>query len=720
MTVKEIISRIQEKAAGIFSIREKDLFFALIIIITVLVNIAGLTLNYRVDLTRNNVYSLSKKSKEVVSELKENLNIKVLFSKDLPAQHGTMYRYLVDLLEEYDYHGNEYFSYEIVDEKDLEEQAADFGIRPVQSQEFSDDQVKVRRAYMGLVIQQADIIEKIDSVTSPEGLEYEITSLIEKMSGKISSLIDLEKPLMVNLYIHRSILDLPIDGIQTLEEELREAVEASNKRNYDKLKFQVIDTTENPEAARRAEECGVNKLKWRAGVSPGGKPIAAGEGHLGIVLEARGKCETLEVGVSQTLFGNNVLAGVDNLEDRINDAVGSLLRTNTKIGYINGHGEADPNDERSRQGAALLKEYLSDMYKMTVIDLTEEDIPGDVETVIINGPRESFTEYELYQLDQFLMKGKSAVFFIDSFTEIRMPGRGMFGRQPQVIPVNTGLDDLLKFYGVTVNKNIVLDANCARANMGSAIRDYPLVPIITRKGLSKESIITKFLRGVAFMKVSSVDLDTENLEKDKIEYRNLVKSSDESWLMEGRINFNPLLMDPGNQPVESMRSFPLAVLVSGKFSSYFAGKEAPAREGEKGGPGAVTAVTRRDSTIEKGTSEIIVVGTSEITRSGFLVDSQRILSRERQEEGGSFSNGIFLHNMVDYLTGNTYVPEMRSKSLDYNPLVKTSETVRLALKTINIAGVPLLVILAGFVVWRRRISRKKKIQSVFSGVESNE
>ena len=57
------------------------------IVIIVLINLVGLTMNFRCDLTRNNTYSLSDKSREIVSNLKENLKIKVLFSRDMPAQH---------------------------------------------------------------------------------------------------------------------------------------------------------------------------------------------------------------------------------------------------------------------------------------------------------------------------------------------------------------------------------------------------------------------------------------------------------------------------------------------------------------------------------------------------------------------------------------------------------------------------------------------------------
>ena len=70
--------------------------------------------------------------------------------------------------------------------------------------------------------------------------------------------------------------------------------------------------------------------------------------------------------------------------------------------------------------------------------------------------------------------------------------------------------------------------------------------------------------------------------------------------------------------------------------------------------------------------------------------------------------------MVDYLAGNHYVPEMMSKSLEYNPLEKTEDSTRFVLKAINIGGVPFFVILAGIIVWRARVSRKKRIQAAFS------
>jgi hypothetical protein len=76
--------------------------------------------------------------------------------------------------------------------------------------------------------------------------------------------------------------------------------------------------------------------------------------------------------------------------------------------------------------------------------------------------------------------------------------------------------------------------------------------------------------------------------------------------------------------------------------------------------------------------------------------------------------------MADYLLGNSYIPEMSSKSLGYNPLDKTGDTKKIILKSINIAGVPLLVILAGLLIWKRRRERKNAIQRLFSGEVKHE
>src|SRR6056297_4040389 len=89
--------------------------FVIYLSIIVLINIVGMTLFFRIDLTADNIYSLSKASREAVSTLSEPLTIKVFFTEDLPAPHNNTQRYLRDLLQEYSIHANEYFNYRFYD-----------------------------------------------------------------------------------------------------------------------------------------------------------------------------------------------------------------------------------------------------------------------------------------------------------------------------------------------------------------------------------------------------------------------------------------------------------------------------------------------------------------------------------------------------------------------------------------------------------------------------
>jgi len=93
------------------SIAGKYFKFALYLVVVVLVNIAGITLFFRIDLTANKLYSLAAASKKVAADLSEPLTIKIFFTRDLPPPHNNTERYLHDLLEEYAVYAGKLFNY---------------------------------------------------------------------------------------------------------------------------------------------------------------------------------------------------------------------------------------------------------------------------------------------------------------------------------------------------------------------------------------------------------------------------------------------------------------------------------------------------------------------------------------------------------------------------------------------------------------------------------
>jgi ABC-type uncharacterized transport system involved in gliding motility auxiliary subunit len=707
--MKEKFVKFKKYFMNSFRMKEKNFQMLLNVILILVINIAAASFSVKIDLTSNDTYSLSKRSRETVSSLNEKLKIKVFFSKDLPAEHAAVYRYLKDILAEYSYYGNRNFSYEIIDDDKLEEQAKDYGITPVQSREFVNDQVKIRSVYMGVVIQHADLIEKIETVTSATGLEYNITSRIERLTGKIDKLLKLEKPVMLTLYLDEKIRDLPIDGIAKIEDVLKNAVSKSNLRNYGKIDLRIVDPSKI-DAGELDKKYGISKLTWKAMKTRSGKSIPAGSGFFGLAMEANDKFLKINLDVAATIMGTNVITGLQGLEDTINNGVGELLSSSTMIGYLTGYGIPDIRDKQNPEGAGLFSAILSDMYQLVPVDIRTGDIPDNIKVLIINGPVDMFSDAEKYRIDQFLMQGRSVLLFVNSFIEMDTGEQaGLMGNQPLILPVTSGLEEMSAHYGIKINKNVVLDKNCKKINIGEMLTDYPLVPSIDKAGLNSESIITRYLNNVIFIKTSSLEVD-ENLKDKGVQSSVLVSTSPESWLMEGKMNFSPFFMSPPSG-VE-LRSYPVAVLASGRFESYFKGKDIPAGILSAVKKNSFGTAAKLESTVSSGKSELIVVGTSELNSSGFINSARKILSGG--SGAGVYSNDILLHSMVDYLAGNSYVPEMKSKSLDYNPLIKTGDQTRFFLKIINMGLVPFFTILTGLIVWRRRIARRRFIESLFS------
>ncbi|MGV7930327.1 MAG: GldG family protein [Spirochaetota bacterium] len=666
------------------------------IVIIVLVNLIGLFLYFRIDLTANNAYSLSDVSRKIVSSLEEPLTIKVFFSNDLPAPYNAVSRYLSDLLEEYSQRGNRNFRYEFVDVEKNKDAAADFGVHPVQIREIKNDRVSARNAYMGIAVVHGDLIETIPSITEPEGVEYRITTLMQKMNGKIDSLLGLDRPITVTLYASSN---LPISGMQNLAERVRATVQKANSRNYGRLEFRHVDPTADRASLDLADTYGLPRLKWPAFTGMDGRAVVPGEGMLGIVLEHQGRFETVQI-LARTVFGQYAVGGLEDLESRINGALDNLISINPRVGYVTGHGERDIHNQRD--GAATFRELVADMYDLKTIDLLKEEIPADIQTIIINGPRSGFTDEELFKIDQFIMKGRSALFFIDSFAEIQPDGQNMFMREPAVVPVMTGIEKLLEHYGITVNRDIVLDEKCYQASMrGMGEQSLYFAPMIGSDGLSETSVITRYLKKIVFLKSSSLSIAPGD--GAGIRAESLVSSSDRGWLMKGRISFMPWSMPPPD--ASRMGKYVLAAALTGDFPSYFAERGAPvAKAGAAAGPVATGTAVRR--TVKP--ARIIVAGTSEIT-------TPSLIDRE-----GKTPNAVLAHNMIDFLAGNHDVPEMRSKGLELNPLRDTGDAMKLALKIFNIVVLPLLVVAAGLVVWRRRLSRRKRIMAEFAAEVNHE
>ncbi|HDH04197.1 MAG TPA: hypothetical protein ENH01_00570, partial [Nitrospirae bacterium] len=370
---------------------------------------------------------------------------------------------------------------------------------------------------------------------------------------------------------------------------------------------------------------------------------------------------------------------------------------------------------------------LSEEYSIRRVNLKNGDIPEGLSTLIIAGAKENFTDYELYRIDRFLMKGKNLAIFMDSFNEVRPQGQyGMMGgsQRPLWMPLNTGLEKLLDHYGLSVGKSIILDENSFKQRMpqqfGGGERSIYFAPVIMNEMINKDAAYLKNIKGLVMLKSSPIEVNEQKLKDNGLRATKLFSSSDRSWEMTGRINLDPMFISPPRDD-EKFRSIPMAYIVEGPFPGYFADKPIPEKkepEGTNAGgdkkdektvkePGLdMSSIRSEDITIKKGKpAKIFLVGTSEILKDN-IIDGE-----------GKTPNAQLIMNVIDYLNNREDIAIMRSKTQRFNPLRETTPAARAAIKTANMAGLPALVVIAGIIVWFRRASRKRMIRKMFSKQE---
>jgi ABC-2 type transport system permease protein len=710
------------------------------LVIIVLVNVAGMTLFFRIDLTSNRLYSISDASKKVVSTLSEPLTINVFFTKNLPAPYNNTERYLHDLLEEYAIHANKYFNYRFYDvspesqginpsAQENQNLAKNYGIHPVQIQAFEKDEVKFKKAYMGLVLIHGDMVEQIPTITSINGLEYKLTTAIQKLNNKISALLGLQDKIQVKLFLSSSLKSVaPFMGLDELPAypgKLKEIVNSVNSINYGKLEYTYIDPSTVQTDQHTLDKYNLMHLQW-PDLSEG--KIQAGDGIIGLVMEYKEKIReiplltVLRIPIIGTRYN---LTDLDELEEIISDNLETLVDINRNLGYLADHGAPEISDfssmgQKNPDSLSTFTNLISQTYSIKPVNLKDQSIPGSLNCLVIARPTESFSDYELYQIDQALMRGTNLALFLDAFQELKDNSRQNFGLNQGIkyVPLETGLNKLLVHYGIDIKKSFVMDENCHKQqlprSMGGGERLIYFAPIIKNKFINHDLKFMNGINGLVAVKASPLELDEERISKNKLTAVKLFSSSEKSWEMRENISLNPMVLSPPPS-ADKLQSFPLAYIIEGEFPSYFEGKPIPEKTSDE--------TDTQKSDLETGAQKENV-DLSKIKGRGdfipkskpakiFLMASSEMLKDMVLDPEGDSPNDMFVLNTIDALNQRQNIAVMRSKILRFNPLHDTGAVTKTFVKFFNIAGLPVLVVFLGLIIWLNRHSRKKRIQMMF-------
>jgi ABC-type uncharacterized transport system involved in gliding motility auxiliary subunit len=243
-------------------------------------------------------------------------------------------------------------------------------------------------------------------------------------------------------------------------------LEQYRRQNPDRWSFEFIDPQAQPGLAE--------KYKVRT----------VGE----VVLEIGDRTKTLEGDLSET---------------NLTPAVASLLRDRKSNAYIlQGHNEAPVNGGQGNLDAAVSELKKRDFNVNVLNLLTQKQIPTDADVLVIAGPKRAYLDGEVKLLQDYLKGGKSLLLMLD-------PG------------VKTGLEPLLKDWGIALDDRVVVDASGSGQLLGLG----PAIPLITEYG--NHPITKDFGQGPSFFPLAQAITVTPPSANEQV--TELIKTNPQSW-----------------------------------------------------------------------------------------------------------------------------------------------------------------------------------------------
>lgn len=189
-------------------------------------------------------------------------------------------------------------------------------------------------------------------------------------------------------------------------------------------------------------------------------------------------------------------------EEGITGAFIRDLKSNTRtVCFVSGSGEHQLDDS-NRGGLSHFKELLAkDNYESKSVDLlTKGEVPSECTTLVVAGPTKNYEKPEVDAIKKYVEDGGRAFFMLDPPLKI--------GREE--IADNDVLTDLLSSWGVTLEKDLILDLN----PLGQIAGLGPQVALVTR--YESQPIVDQ-LSGTATGFPLARSLDIKNTDKTSVQ-----------------------------------------------------------------------------------------------------------------------------------------------------------------------------------------------------------
>jgi ABC-type uncharacterized transport system involved in gliding motility auxiliary subunit len=309
-----------------------------------------------------------------------------------------------------------------------------------------------------------------------------------------------------------------------------------------------------------------------------------------------------------------------------------LKSTTRTVCFVSGSGEHQIDDS-SREGLSRFKDLLvRESYESKTVDLLRSaEVPNDCTTLVVAGPTRNYEPPEVDAIQKYVEDGGRAFFMLDA----PLKTRGL------EIADNDALTNLLQGWGITVQKDLIVDEN----PIGQIAGLGPEVALVM--SYSSQPIVSE-MRGTATGFPLSRSMELKNSDKSTLD-----KLFDSSGSSQATSNLGtPAVNDPKN------KRGPLTIAAAGTYST---GKE-------------------------NSQGRFVVVGSSYWAVNGYI---------------GFNGNRDLALNAVNWLSSDEDLISIRPKEPEDRRITMTRAQLSLVRATSQFL-LPAIVVVVGIGVWWKR------------------
>lgn len=671
----------------------------------------------RLDLTAQKEFTISQTTKDLISTLPEQLLIRAYMSEKTHPLLSPLIPQINDMLREYEISSRGMLTAEMIDpitDPEIETEASQaYGIQPTPFQVAGRNESSIINAYFDILVRYGDqsivigledLIEVQQSGTGInvvlKNLEYNLTSAIKKTVYGFQSidsiLAEIQEPVKLTLFLSQNLLPETEVGIVDIINQVASDIQT---KSNGKLIFETIDPDAEGATITRQQ------LIEQVGIEPYPVALFSQDSYFFHMLLQNGN------------QGQIIYPPTEANEADIRLAIESSLKR-TSSGFLKLVGIWTPpstttdmfgQPQQAISSYQFALEQLSTDYELQMVDLKTGRVPDNFDAIVVIAPQ-NLSEIEQYAIDQFLMRGGSVILAISPYKL----DVDQFVGNLALTPIETGLMEMLNFYGVDVQNLVVMDLQNAafpvmvNRNLGQVqvqeiqAVNYPYFVDVRADMMDDENLIVSGLPAISMNWSSPVQLSEDKNQNRQTSV--LINSSANSWTSTST-NIQPdfdLYPDVGFEVPQSQSSYPLAVAIQGSFESFFKDKPVPANPNPESGEFTNPALaTINQST---GDSRLVVFGSS-----GFIDDLPLQLS-SRLTQDYVVNNLRLLQNAVDWSVEDTDLLSIRSRGSATRVLIPL-DTQQQTFWEISIYIIEAILLLGLYVYWQFR-SRKNNSRNI--------